>query len=863
MNFNTKTAVCFIILLTLLIGGFPTLNIHAEKPGQTTNPYLSLIQSNRNEIQLKIEVDDFDITEEKINNISYHHISLTDCGYTTKRGHPQLPVIRFFIAVPPDTSSVSLDSLNKDSKIIDGFNIYPVQMPVPENNQSKNNLLINETIYNSDNFFPQQTYSYTKGWLRDYQFIHIEIFPITYNAFQQKIKLQEDIRLNLKLEYEKNISETKTRKGFTTIYENTFINYDSAKEWYQHTVNRTLNKKDQTNLLDPSNQARLLIISNDSFTNSLQSFIKWKHDKGWNVFTTNTTQVYSQFSAFQDYESIKDFILYTYNNWTVSPSHVILIGDVEYVPTYYYQGSTPSDHYYTCLSGSDYLSDISIGRISVKNTNELTDIINKIIPYEKNPYLNETTWYKKAMLVSDSGYFETTSDWVNQFLGGFNYTLDKFYASYGTATNTNIKNALNEGRAIANYRGHGATTGWATGSFYNSDILQLTNGRKLPLVISPTCSTGHYDDPSTDCYGETWLKAADKGGISFWGSSRVSYGGYNDELDMGIYKAIFNDEIFDFGGITNKAKLYMYNEYGSSDYTCLLELHLFNIIGDPTLDPWTEIPQNLTVYHPTSILPDSSDFPVEVLDNNSAVEEALVCINNDGDLYQYGLTNSTGKIVFNVTTNMFGNVNVTVTKHNFKPYQTTILIPAESPLKQGWNFISTPANHPVGTNNIMIKHNNSYYNWSEATTTQNPTNTQLIDANFFGWNKTEQTYELTTTLHPGEGYWMYCFKTSEMLMQCMKTPPAVNITNLQDKWNIISHPAATSITKTNLSIDHNGTLYNWSHAVQQNIIDANLYGWNRINQTYDLQSILKPTEAYWMYSYNDCTVKKMTNTRPQ
>ena len=417
MRQRLKGKLIVVFLSIFLAASIPIPVIFAEDSGTQidNSSYVSILHSDRDGIKLQITIDDLVITEKTANNDLYHLISIPGSGYTTDIGYPQLPVIRLFIAIPLETESVTIESSKEVVEIMEGLNVYPVQQPIPEPYEP-GSFIINEAGYNSDVFYPDNVYSSSIGWLRDYQFIHFEIFPISYNPVQQSLKIQNEIQFELTFHHSNKASETKTRDGFTEIYENTFINYNEAIEWYPYSPPIGMNNRNSGDLLDTSNQARLLIISHDNFDNHLQSFIDWKNNKGWMVFLTNTSQIYSQFPSSNNYESIKNFISYTYTDWTQSPSHVLLVGDVEFVPAFYYQGSTPTDHYYTCLMGGDYLPEIAIGRFSVKNTNELTQIIDKIVPYESDPYMNETAWYKKVMLVSDSGYFETTSDWVYAYL---------------------------------------------------------------------------------------------------------------------------------------------------------------------------------------------------------------------------------------------------------------------------------------------------------------------------------------------------------------------------------------------------------------------------------------------------------------
>jgi hypothetical protein len=127
------------------------------------------------------------------------------------------------------------------------------------------------------------------------------------------------------------------------------------------------------------------------------------------------------------------------------------------------------------------------------------------------------------------------------------------------------------------------------------------------------------------------------------------------------------------------AKMYMYNEYGPTS-TCLLELNLFNVIGDSTLEFWTEIPTNLNVSFPSIIPPEYPNFDITVTFNNTPIEEALVCLKKDNELYTFGYTNETGMINFNINELLsIGTINLTVTKHNFIPYFNEIYVTNQAP----------------------------------------------------------------------------------------------------------------------------------------------------------------------------------------
>jgi len=78
-------------------------------------------------------------------------------------------------------------------------------------------------------------------------------------------------------------------------------------------------------------------------------------------------------------------------------------------------------------------------------------------------------------------------------------------------------------------------------------------------------------------------------------------------------------------------------------------------------------------------------------------------------------------------------------------------------LQTKWNLISIPYTQPINKINITVRYNGNDYNWSQATTSNNPTGGPLILGTIFGWNKTMQTYFLSDVLTSGGGYWMWAY----------------------------------------------------------------------------------------------------------
>lgn len=116
-------------------------------------------------------------------------------------------------------------------------------------------------------------------------------------------------------------------------------------------------------------------------------------------------------------------------------------------------------------------------------------------------------------------------------------------------------------------------------------------------MLSVNCRSGWFDGETdkdggatkVDCLGEALLKCTTGGALGFFGSTRISYSGYNDELAKGFIDAMFPDfnpalgnakpEVR-LGKILNLGKNYMKASYPSGTIT-KIEYEQFCLLGDP------------------------------------------------------------------------------------------------------------------------------------------------------------------------------------------------------------------------------------------------------------------------------------------
>ncbi|MEO0080525.1 MAG: C25 family cysteine peptidase, partial [candidate division WOR-3 bacterium] len=230
------------------------------------------------------------------------------------------------------------------------------------------------------------------------------------------------------------------------------------------------------------------------------------------------------------------------------------------------------------------------------------------------------------------------------------------------------------------YRGHGDVAAWAnvSPSWTNSNVYTLTNGRMVPAVVAPTCLSGNFDE-ATDCHAEAWLKAGtpteEKGGCAYFGSSEVSYSGYNDSLAAGTFFSYVDSLTYTYAQCTQWGKLFMLQAYPLPDEISEEEIYMFNNFGEPELNVWSATPRELTVSHPATVLIGSFLFPVTVMASGNPVADAQVCVMStvDTTVFHVGHTNASGQIQFNLQTTLPGDtLLVTVTGRNLRPYLASV-----------------------------------------------------------------------------------------------------------------------------------------------------------------------------------------------
>lgn len=425
-----------------------------------------------------------------------------------------------------------------------------------------------------------------------------------------------------------------------------------------------------------------LIITPDEFLDGIEPLANWKRKKGWDVRVAALSETGS------DANSIKTYISNLYE--TIDLEYVLLVGDAPTpVPAFTNILNCPvTDHPYSTISGDDFLPDIIVGRLPVSNEGELATVVAKLLRYDMSPYVDDTLWYRRALMVGANypDYVTTalpTKRCVRDRLlaRGFETVDTVFYPPVSNGVEM-ITNSVNSGVLFVNYRGGRASVNkWDVPQFRIDDIYGLSNDWKLPLIVSLVCYTGSFDAP--ECFGEAWLRAGTpyqpKGGIAFIGPGSASTSTrWNNCLDYGIYWAILEEDVPTVGQVLIRGKIellcnFPLEQFGSSG----VERYFndYNLLGDPEMTVWRDVPERILVTHPDTLPIGSSLFAVGVEDvSHRPIENALVSAFKEGEVRATGFTDGNGICMLNIEPRTSGSLYLTVTKRGILPCLDSISV---------------------------------------------------------------------------------------------------------------------------------------------------------------------------------------------
>jgi hypothetical protein len=352
----------------------------------------------------------------------------------TNPGEPALPVYTETLVLPFGTTIKDIKcEVGEIETMVLPKDIIPGPQRVRLDSVSlKTSNEIDKTIYNSEELFPDNWYSYSMGAGLDENmehktFLTIRTHPVRYIGASDEIKYAKSI--DLTIEYEAPKSDPFPLQS----------TYD------------------------------LVIIAPNKFSGILQGLVDHKESKGLATNLVTTEEIFDDYSGYDKPEQIKKFIRYALENWGIT--YVLLVGGLNskiiaepredknqgskdwHVPVRYtniiYNADEPgylSDLYYSDIYKSngdfdnwdsngnhiyaenidklDFHPDVSVGRLPCRSKKEVRDIVGKIIEYETG--ICDPSWFKEMLVVGGDGFLDQDAigfEWDTNGLPNGEYTI--------------------------------------------------------------------------------------------------------------------------------------------------------------------------------------------------------------------------------------------------------------------------------------------------------------------------------------------------------------------------------------------------------------------------------------------------------
>ncbi|RLE16911.1 MAG: hypothetical protein DRJ50_14630, partial [Actinobacteria bacterium] len=424
-----------------------------------------------------------------------------------------------------------------------------------------------------DAFFPEAPATIHEPYiLRDHRGLVIQTHPFQYNPVSGTLRVYSSITVELSAVGPDDVNvldrgslATRPSRGFSEIYDAHFVNTPPST------------------MYDPiDEEGDMLVICHDAWISNMQAFVDHKNGIGIDTTIVAVSTIGNNTTA------IKNYIQGVYDSSNLA--YVLLVGDAAEVATLN-SGGGGSDPSYTKLAGGDHYPEIIIGRFSAQTAAHVDTQVQRTLEYEVDNATEQDWFWKGTGIGSAEGAGigdEGQSDIVHQneirsWLLGAGYTeVDQIYDP--SASITQVRNALNEGRGLVNYTGHGSNTSWSTTGFSSTNVNQLTNAGKLPVIISVACVNGNFT--SGTCFAEAWLRATDGGepsgaAATYMSTINQSWAPPMEGQDeFNILLTDSSEPYHSYGALCFAGSASMMDDYGSGGVSMFNTWHIF---GDPSL----------------------------------------------------------------------------------------------------------------------------------------------------------------------------------------------------------------------------------------------------------------------------------------
>ena len=654
-----------------------------------------------------------DATEVNTEKGMFSNITMEGTYPTGNVGEPSLPAAHQLIAVPYGAQNVTAEvvSYTTNEYTLSDFNINRLmpQQPSVRKDQKPEDIkfVYNEKAYTSKDFSARNLVDFEiLGNMRGIQVGSLVVNPVVYNPSKGSIMVYNNIEVKVSYnDYDKSASYNEFARTFSpyfaTVYK-TMFNwrddvYDEHPDLWQAPV-------------------KMLVIADRMFEDCMQEWLEWKTVKGFYLDVNYTDEIGTSSSA------IRSFIQGKYAE--DAPTFVIIFGDKNQVAA---SGTGSESH---CVTDLQYMSvdnddfpDIYHSRMCAENVQQMQNIINKTLWYEKLQFetpIRDISYLGNVLLIAGWDSYWTAYDgaptiqYAMEYYYNADHGFNNVYYWLGQPY-TGCYAPLNSGVGFVNYTAHGSNTSWADPQFTVSDVNNLTNEGMPFLAMGNCCEAADWGIGGT-CFGEAMIRNNMAAAYAYIGSCPSTYwyedyyfgvGATNvfgqmptyEQTSYGAYDAIWDEGVFSTVSaipfVGNLAVCYAHAGGYQGSVSDKYYWQSYHSLGDGSVMPFRVIPTANNVSHMAIFPIGMSTYEV------SAEPGSYVAISKDGVLHGVGLVDESGTIEVEVEpVTSGGDVTICVTGVDKIPYITQVPAAAlEGPYVSVDSY--TPVNVHVGDESSM------------------------------------------------------------------------------------------------------------------------------------------------------------------
>ncbi|MBZ0265596.1 carboxypeptidase regulatory-like domain-containing protein, partial [bacterium] len=584
-------------------------------------------------------------------------------GMVEEPGYPSVPVTGRLFRIPP-TSAVEVEVINAEYELLTGVDYAIYTGDKLEEGWG-------EVKSPNDAWYPENIASAAPpAVLHDFRVSNLSIYPVQVNTARREVRVYSNVEVQVTFEGQ---DDRATLPHYPDKISESYL------PWYRLFLDWDDSELDEFELYRGGVQ--VVMKDDDNLWEAMEPWIEWKRQKGWELSFLTDDDV--NWNANSIHNELRD-------RWEAADpkfDYVVIIGDntgVFSTP----QGTNPinnppigncGDYQYSLMTEDDILQDVAVGRISVESSQDVAKYVSKVLKYERTPYMDETDWYKHGAVMAVTHYSGLSTILVGQYwkseMENAGYTqVDTAWSNGAEPARSETIDHLNAGVSMFNFRG-GIADGLNTNQIGN-----LTNNNMPFVACDVTCATGNW----VNSYGmnEAYMRAGSvqtpKGGIGGMGTaSSYTNTGRNNCLSGGLGFTLLNlrQPALGDGLFGSKMNLYVnYFDFAPEEFRGFSER--FNLMGDPLVWVWTDIPQMMEAEYPETIMLGTNTFAVSSLEDEAGVIDGawvtLYKVDGDEEVIAKGVTQADGSIILDAPIRYEGEAILTITAPNHHPLIDTL-----------------------------------------------------------------------------------------------------------------------------------------------------------------------------------------------